>query len=183
VRRISFLLGVALAGLVAGLVAAAAGASSWADIAWGVTGGVGLVAAIVWLVASLRRRRLGVDVIAVFAIAGALVVGEYLAAAIVAVMLASGRMLEARAAGQAERELRTLVERTPRLVHRYEVTGLRSASIATVKPGDLLVVKPGEVVPVDGRVEHTDAVVDESALTGEAQPSHMRSETRFAAAS
>jgi heavy metal translocating P-type ATPase len=161
---------VALLGLLAGVVASVAGSSMVADWCWAVTGALGLAAALVWVAGSLVRGRLGVDVIAVFALAGALAVGEYLAAAIVALMLFSGRVLEARASGQAERELRALLGRTPQTAHRYEPAGLVSVPLGVVTPGDLLVVKPGEVVPVDGRVEGVDAVLDESALTGEALP-------------
>ena len=170
VKRVSVFLAVTCVGLAAGVAASLSGASTTADVLWAATGAVGLAAAFGWVIASLIRHRLGVDVIAVFALAGALAVGEFLAAAIVAVMLASGRVLEARAAGQAERELRGLLGRTPGTVHRYEVDELVSVSLDAVTPGDLLLVKPGEVVPVDGRVEGADAVLDESALTGEALP-------------
>ena len=64
-----------------------------------------------WVVISLRRHRPGVDLIAVLALAGALTVGEYLAGALISVMLATGRLLEARASRRAEQELRGLVER------------------------------------------------------------------------
>ena len=66
-----------------------------------------------------RRRRLGVDVLAVLALVGTLVVGEYFAGAVITVMLASGRALEARAAARARHELHALLERAPRVVHRY----------------------------------------------------------------
>ena len=169
-KRVSVFLAVTCVGLAAGVAASLSGASTTADVLWAATGAVGLVAAFGWVIASLLRHRLGVDVIAVFALAGALAVGEFLAAAIVAVMLASGRVLEARAAGQAERELRGLLGRTPSTAHRHEVDELVSVSLDAVTPGDLLLVKPGEVVPVDGRVEGAEAVLDESALTGEALP-------------
>ena len=86
-------------------------------------------------------------------------------------------------AGQAERELRGLLGRTPSTVHRHELNELVSVSLDTVTPGDLLLVKPGEVVPVDGRVEGAEAVLDESALTGEALPIVRPVATRCAAGS
>jgi heavy metal translocating P-type ATPase len=158
-------LGVAVGGVLWG-----AGAAQGADVVWAVTAVLGLVAATVWVVSSLVRRRLGVDVLAVLALGGALAVGEYLAGALIAAMLATGRLLEARAARRAESELRTLLARTPRVAHRYEDGGLASPSLDSVVPGDLLLVKPGEVVPVDGRLDGGDSVLDESALTGEAVP-------------
>lgn len=68
------------------------------------------------------------------------------------------------------RELSVLLARAPQSVHRYEGDALVSASIRAVDLGDPLLVKPGEVVPVDGILEGVPAVLDEAALTGEAHP-------------
>ncbi len=160
----------AVLGLAAGAVAWAAGADAAADWCWAVTTVLGLIAASAWMVASLRARRPGVDILAVLALVGTLLTGEYVAGALVTVMLATGRVLETRAAGRAERELRALVARTPQVVHRYDGDQLTAPALDAVRPGDLLLVGPGEVVPVDGRVEGADAVLDESALTGESLP-------------
>ena len=122
----------------------------------------------------LAERRLGVDVIAVLALLGTLAVGEYLAGAVITVMLATGRTLEARAIARARRDLRALRERAPRLVHRVEGTSLTSPPLEEVVPGDVLLVQPGEIVPVDGRLERDVAVLDESALTGEPLPVERR---------
>src|SRR5487761_2778649 len=90
-------------------------------------------------------------------------------AAIIALMLATGETLERYAAGRAHRELTALLGRAPRDVHRYEDGALVTRPIDAVVVGDRLVVKPGEVVPVDGLVEGAAAILDESALTGEAR--------------
>jgi heavy metal translocating P-type ATPase len=167
----ALLLTAALAGLAAGGVLWLADAPRGADIAWAITTGLGLAPAVFWVGASLLRRQPGVDVIAVLALAGALAVGEYLAGAVIAVMLATGRLLEARAVARAERELRGLLDRAPRVVNRYRDRALTTIPLEAVRPGDLLLIRPGEVVPVDGRVEgQSEAVLDESALTGEALP-------------
>ncbi|HVW35460.1 MAG TPA: heavy metal translocating P-type ATPase, partial [Acidimicrobiia bacterium] len=110
-----------------------------------------------------------VDVVAWLALAGCLAVGEFLAAAVIIAMLATGRALERRASARAEKDLRLLLERSPRVVHRYAGHELTSPPLADVVPGDRLLVKPGEVVPVDG-LACGPAVLDESALTGEAVP-------------
>ncbi|WP_334143531.1 heavy metal translocating P-type ATPase [Rhabdothermincola sp.] len=164
------LLVLALVGLAAGGALMLAGQDRAAQAMWVATTIVGIVPGVFWVVDAARRGRLGVDVIAVVALAGTLAVGEYLAGAIITVMLASGRTLEARAAARAERDLRALVGRAPRIVHRYVDGTIADAELADVRPGDLLLVRPGEVVPVDGLVETGVAVIDESALTGEPLP-------------
>ena len=112
------LLGVSLTMLATGGLARLAGATPPANVLWAAATLVALGPAIWWVWASLRQRRVGVDVIAVLALLGTLVVGEYLAGAVIAVMLATGRTLEARAAARARSELRALRERVPRAVHR-----------------------------------------------------------------
>lgn len=95
--------------------------------------------------------------------------GEYLAGAIVALMLTGGASLEHFAVARARRDLSALVRRAPRGAHRRVGPDLVDVDIEEVGLGDLLVVKPGEVVPADGIVASSTAVLDESALTGEAR--------------
>jgi heavy metal translocating P-type ATPase len=166
----AILLVVAVSLLAAGGVLYLAGARDAAHALWAVDTVVGMVPATWWVIDAARHRRLGVDALAVLALAGTLVIGEYLAGAVITVMLASGRTLEARASSRAQRELRTLLARAPRVAHRYDDGELTSPPIDVVVRGDLLLVQPGEVVPVDGRVESDAAVLDESALTGEPLP-------------
>ncbi|MEU8869993.1 heavy metal translocating P-type ATPase [Streptomyces javensis] len=162
------LLAVTAAALTAGGVAWAVGADSLADLVWGLGTVFAIVPAVVWVVAALRRGRAGVDLIAVLALGGTLAVREYLAGALIALMLATGRTLEAAAGRRASHDVRALVERAPRTARRLTDAGVRTVPLAEVEVGDLLVVAPGEVVPVDGRVESAIAVFDESVLTGEA---------------
>jgi len=164
------LLATATVGLVLGGVFHLFGRGDVAHVVWAATTAIGLVPATWWVFDAARHRRVGVDAIAVLALVGTLVIHEYLAGAVITVMLASGRTLEARADRRARRELRLLLERAPRLVHRYADDQLLSVGLEEVRRGDLLVVEPGEVVPVDGLVERDIAVLDESALTGEPLP-------------
>ena len=141
-----------------------------ANLVWGVTTAIGLVP-IAWEVLSgIVHRQAGVDLIAVLAMAGALALGEYLAGAVIAFMLATGRALEDFANVRAHRELSALLERAPRSAHRYVGSSLSSVPIGDVQPGDRLLVKHGEVVPVDGLLASGNGVFDESALTGESRP-------------
>ncbi|HVS02641.1 MAG TPA: heavy metal translocating P-type ATPase, partial [Thermoanaerobaculia bacterium] len=163
-------LAATVVGLAAGGAAWLAGLPGWAGLAWAATTVAALVP-LTWTVArDLLRGQTGVDLIALLAMAGALALGEYLAGAVVALMLSGGQVLEGYADSRARRELSALVSRAPRVVHRYEGEGLTAPPLEAVRPGDRLLVKPGEVLPVDGVVEGAAAVLDESALTGEARP-------------
>lgn len=169
-QRQMVLLGLALAGLAAGgvlHVARAGDADRWA---WAATTAVVLTPTIVLVVRGLLRRETGVDLIAVLAMVGALVLGEYLAGAIISVMLTGGAALERFAVARARRELSALLKRAPRVAHRRAGADIIDVDVAEVVLGDILVIKPGEVVPADGIVSSASAVLDQSALTGESKP-------------
>jgi heavy metal translocating P-type ATPase len=159
-----------LAGLSLGALLRLAGAPGAGSEVWAVSTGVVLVP-LAWSVArSLLHRDVGVDAIALIAIATALALGQFLAGAVVALMLAGGNALEEYASGRARRELTRLLERMPRVAHRRQGDAIVEVAVDEVRPGDLLVVRAGEVASVDGVVAAGEAVLDESALTGEALP-------------
>ena len=110
------------------------------------------------------------DLIALLALAGAVAVGELLAAAVISVMLASGRALEGWAAGRARRDLTGLLTRVPKTARCYRGHELETIPLGDVVPGDVVMVAHGDLVPVDGTVAAGHAVLDESALTGEPVP-------------
>jgi heavy metal translocating P-type ATPase len=169
------LLGVTAIGLAAGGMARLAGGHGIADACWLVAAGFGLGYALWSAVDAIRRGRLGVDVIALLALAGAVAVREYLAAAVISTMLASGRSLEAWAALRARRDLSALLDRAPHTARRFRDGGVELVPLEDVAVGDLLLVASGDGVPVDGTVASDAAVLDESALTGEARPAeHAR---------
>ena len=169
-RSALFVALAALGGVVGGIAAWAAGERSVADAFWAATTALLLVPLTISVVRSLLRRDVGVDAIALVSMAGALALGEYLAGAVVALMLAGGNALEERANRRAARELTSLVERAPRTALLRQGEQLVEVSVEVVVPGDRVVVRAGEVVPVDGMVESEEAVLDESALTGEPLP-------------
>jgi len=164
------LLAAALAGLAAGGVAYTLNIQLVTRLLFATTAGAVLIATAISTVRKLLSREIGVDLIAVFAMAGALLLGEYLAGAIIAVMLTGGSALERFAIARARRELSALVKRAPRVAHRRAGVDIVEIDVNEVAIGDLLLVKPGEVVPVDGIVSSPSAVLDESALTGESKP-------------
>jgi heavy metal translocating P-type ATPase len=166
-----------LTALAAGGILHAAGDAGAGDAVWAASIVVLLIPLAFSVVRSLAHGDLGVDVIALIAMATALALGSYLAGAVVGLMMSGGNALEAYAAGRARRELTALLERAPRVAHRRVGDSLEEVPIEAVVPGDVVVVRAGEVVPVDGTVAVAEAVLDESALTGEPLPvTHRRGE-------
>jgi cation transport ATPase len=164
-----FLLATCGAGLAVGGLLRLAGAPLTGQVTWEAVGAVGAAYSLWASIDSLRHRRFGVDVIALLALVGALTFGEHLASSVIAVMLASGRSLEAWAGGKAQRDLSALLERAPKFAHRYTDGSLETIPVHAVEVGDVLMVAGGEVVPADGALA-TPAVLDESAITGEPLP-------------
>lgn len=128
------------------------------------------------MIKQIIRREFGLDILAVIAMVATLAVGEYIAASIIALMLTGGEALENYAAYRAKRDLRSLLDRAPNMARR--LPSLEAAPdeaeeilIEDVAKGDYLLVRPSEVVPVDG-VTFDKASVDESSLTGEAGAVH-----------
>ena len=169
-RSASLLLIVTAAGLAAGGVASLAGAAGAADAAWLAASACGLGYALWSAADAIRRGRLGVDVIALLALVGAIAVRELLAAAVISLMLTSGRTLEAWAARRATHDLSALLDRAPRTARRARADLVETVPLGDVVAGDMLLVASGDVVPVDGTVASGAAVLDEAALTGEAKP-------------
>lgn len=163
------ILPMTVAGLLAGLGLTWAGNHDAAGGVWTIPVVVVAVRLAWAIMRDLVHGELGVDLIAILAIVGALVLGEPFAAGVIGVMLATGEALERYAQGRAHRELTALLGRAPRDVQRYVDGRLETTPIEAVVPGDLIAIRPGEVAPVDGMVVGSPAVLDESALTGESR--------------
>ena len=164
------LLGAALLGLAIGLLARSLDAPAVSRAALAAATGIVLIDAVAATAWRLLRGEIGVDLIAVLAMAGALLLRQYLAGAVIAVMLTGGAALERYASARARRELSALLRRAPRFAHRRQGDAFIDIPVNDVGLGDVLVVKPGEVVPVDGIIGSGSAVLDESSLTGESRP-------------
>jgi heavy metal translocating P-type ATPase len=179
IERISrlILLTFALTALALGLASRSFGQTRAAD--WILA--VGILSVALGLLASMVRAflsgRIGVDAIALVSMSAALFFEEYLAGIVVAIMYSGGNVLEDLAVARAERNLRSLVDRAPRIAHIRKGSAIDDAPVEEVRVGDTVLVRAGEVVPVDGIVISAAAVIDEAALTGEPIPvSHLKDE-------
>lgn len=161
---------LALLGLAAGLALRAGGLEGAARLAFAAGVAPALAALAVEIVRGLRRGDIGLDLLAGLSMSAALAVGESLAAAVVAVMYTGGTLLEGFAEGRARREMRALLARVPRTATRRGPAGLEDVPLGAIVPGDVLLVRRGEVVAVDGTVRAGLALLDTAALTGEPLP-------------
>ena len=157
-------------GLALGFALPLLGQAAWQDRVWAAFTIPVLTVLVCEIVASLRRGEVGLDIVAVLSMAAALVVGEELAAVVVALMYAGGQFLEAFAERHARREMTALLARVPRTAVRHRTSGLEEVALDLIVPGDRLLIRQGDVIPADGVVSSGLAVLDQSALTGESIP-------------
>lgn len=167
------LLSVAFVGLMMGLGLYFSGSSDLYKTVWLIGVIPVLLALITEIVRSLLRGEFGLDIVAALSMTAALAFGETLAAAVVAVMYSGGTFLEGFAEGRAKREMHALLLRAPRTASRYHNSSIEEVPLESIQPGDLLLIRQGDVVPVDGIVDSELAYIDTSALTGESMPAHL----------
>jgi heavy metal translocating P-type ATPase len=170
-HRARLLAAIAVLAIAAGGVLRVVGAPGAGDEVWAAA--VGLLAAeLAFEVARtfVVDRHMGVDTIALVAMVGSLALGQELAGAVVGLMFSGGAALEDFASARARRELTALIGRAPRVAQLRVEGGLQQVPVEQVQTGDVIVVRTGEVVAVDGTVMGGEAVVDTSALSGEPLP-------------
>jgi heavy metal translocating P-type ATPase len=126
---------------------------------------------LVWnILASFVRRRFGIDVIAVVAVIGSAALSHYAVGIVILLMLATGETLEHFAFQRARKEITELLARVPTQARKKINAAVVDIPVGDISPGDILLIRPGEVIPVDGVILEGVTFVDESALTGEALP-------------
>jgi len=123
---------------------------------------------LVWdLLLKLLRGDFGSDLLAGISIVTAVLLGEYLAGALVVLMLSGGEALEAYAVRSASSALEALSKRMPSVAHRKTNSQLEEIPLVEIQAGDVVMVLPHEICPVDGTVLEGHGLMDESYLTGE----------------
>ncbi len=129
--------------------------------------GLGGVPLVLDLARRLLQRQFGSDLLGGVAVVTSVILGEYLAGAIIVLMLSGGETLGRYALRSAGSVLAALAKRLPSVAHRRVGAGMQDVTLADVQPGDMLVVFPHETCPVDGLVTEGHGSMDESYLTGE----------------
>ena len=164
--------------LIVVLILAAMGQGLIAQIIATVFVGAVVLYTAYGMVKEIIGGHFGLDILAVVAMVASLAVGEYIAASIIVLMLTGGDALEDYASQRAKRELTALLDRAPQMAHRL-IPGtdnqFEDISADDVAVGDTLLVRPAEIVPVDGELIDDTASFDESSLTGEPLPVHKSS--------
>lgn len=134
-----------------------------------VIGGMTSISMLIQMIQTLRSGRYGIDILAITAIIATLAVKEYWASLMILIMLTGGDSLEDYASRQASHELRSLLDNSPQMAHIMENKTIKDVPIDEVEVGQLVLVKPEEIVPVDGIVCSGTSLFDESSLTGESK--------------
>jgi heavy metal translocating P-type ATPase len=175
-HRAPILAGFALVAIVAGGVLHAIGRGAAGDELWGTAVTVLAVELFLEVVRTVViDHHMGVDTIALVAMVGSLALGEELVGLVVGLMFSGGAALEHFASSRARRELTALVQRAPKFAQLRVGERIERVPIERVQAGDAVVVRAGEVVPVDGVLDAGEAVIDTSALTGEPLPVRVTS--------
>ncbi len=164
------LLAATAVSLAAGLISKFNNLPDFSIFAFAAGAAIGLGLSIALLASAIRHGEFGSDVLALISIVATTLTNEWLAASVIALMLAGGRALESWAEGRARNQLEALLARAPLSAHVIDQGGqVRDVPLAQVNIGDRLQVRSGEVIPIDGNLL-TDGTFDESALTGEPLP-------------
>lgn len=163
-------LGLLVGGLLYGFNYAGFGYYTWL-----LTLAIGLFPSLYKTARNLLQGKFGVDAIAIAAIGASLWAQQYIAGIVILLMLSGGEALEYFAHTRAKRELTKLLNMAPAIAHRKQGgNGIADVSVNEIEAGNTVLVKPGEVVPVDGIISHGISNVDESTITGEPLPQEKR---------
>jgi heavy metal translocating P-type ATPase len=165
-----YLFVIACVALIAGLVLYFTGlhlASHWV---LGTVAAIEVIPLLWGMWQSFQSGSYGIDILAATAIITSVVMHQYWAAIVIVIMLTGGEALEDYAENRAKAELDALLNNAPKMAHVVRKKLTVDVPISEVKVSDILIIKPGEVVPVDVLIMEGAANFDEASLTGESLP-------------
>lgn len=174
-KQFSFAVIAAIAGGVLDL----SGQHSAAHWVLGAASLIAVIPLVMGMWEDFRGGAYGLDILALTAIITSVVLHQYWAAIIVVLMLTGGESLEDYAEHRAKSELDALLTRAPQIAHLIRGGKTVDVKAVDVKAGDKLIVKPGEVVPVDAVIVDGKASFDESSLTGESLPQAKKADDQL----
>ena len=119
---------------------------------------------------TLREGNFGIDVLAATAIVTSVILGEFWAGIVVVLMLTGGEALENYAQRRAKSELDALLKHAPQTARVVRKGKSLQVRVSEIRVGDKIIIRPGELVPVDAIITEGTASFDESSLTGESLP-------------
>ncbi len=139
----------------------------WLWIATLVIGGAPVV---IETAKGILKKKFAIDIVAMIAIITAIVLNDAFPGLVIVLMQTGGRALEDFAFRRASSSLNELLARSPQIAHRITNNSIEDVNVKQIRVGDLLLVRPGDLVPVDGIITSNIAHLDESTLTGEPLP-------------
>ncbi|WP_267202418.1 heavy metal translocating P-type ATPase [Limosilactobacillus kribbianus] len=142
----------------------------WAQGLVTIVGAIMAINMFIGMIKTLRSGKYGVDLLAIMAVVATLSISEYWAAMVILVMLIGGDALEDYAARKANSELKSLLDNSPQTAHLLTAAGTNDVEVDSVQVGQKVLVKPGELVPVDGQIIKGSGSFNEASLTGESKP-------------
>ncbi len=145
-----------------------------AHLVLGITAGLSVIPLLYGMVQDIREGKYGVDILAATAIIASVALGEYWAGMVIVLMMTGGEALEDYAERRAKTEVDALLNRAPKQAHLLKAGKVSDILASKVQVGDKLVIKPGELVPVDAIIVEGQTSIDESSLTGESLPSEKK---------
>ncbi|MGO2617359.1 MAG: heavy metal translocating P-type ATPase [Lactococcus cremoris] len=138
-----------------------------------IAGGVLAFSMLIEMIKTLRSGSYGVDLLAITAIIATLLVGEYWASLIIILMLVGGESLEDYANGRAHRALAALLDKSLEIAHVQTGDKVVDLPLDHVEIGSVLLIRPMEIIPIDGKLLSEAVVLDEASLTGETKPNEL----------
>ncbi|MDE1843895.1 MAG: heavy metal translocating P-type ATPase [Thaumarchaeota archaeon] len=139
-------------------------------IAWMVTLIIGGIPVVWQTIREMLHKHFVADIVAMLAIIVSIVLNDAFPGVIIVLMQSGGKSLEDYAYRRASSSLDNLLSRAPRIAHKKVAQGLEEIQVSQINIGDILVIRPGDLIPVDGIILSSTARIDEASLTGEPLP-------------
>jgi Zn2+/Cd2+-exporting ATPase len=153
-----------------GLLAGVLGGGAWAPWCFGVAFAVALPIPAVRAWRAIRVGSLDINTLMVIAASGAIAIGQLSEAATVVFLFAVAQMLETRTLDRARNAIRALMDLTPADAIVRDALGERSVDVEQIQPGAVIIIRPGDKIPLDGQVVAGQSFVNQAPVTGESLP-------------